>query len=144
MDSADSKITQVLARDSVTLSARQSDASSNSSASLFSYELVQLTDSILANYSDQGLNTTLLEFGSDSEDDLAKRSLFTTSGSCKTAVGDWLWPSELVWDLIDILLGGALIKTTPLAAVCYEDFDNYDAEECAFLTANWLNDSYVP
>lgn len=107
--------------------------------------MVQLTDTILANYSGLGLNTSWFEFGGDSTstDHVTKRSLFTRSGTCKTAVGDSLWPSEVVWDLIDIFLGGALIKTTPLAAVCYQDFDNYNADECAFLTANWANDSYI-
>lgn len=49
-----------------------------------------------------------------------------------------------MWDLVDIFLGGALIKTTPLGAVCYDDFDNYDAAQCSYLTTNWLNDSYIP
>lgn len=108
--------------------------------------MVQLTDSILSNYSGLGLNTSWFTFGNDSDADneVAKRSLFTQSGTCKTAIGDLFWPSEVAWDLIDIFLGGALIKTTPLAAVCYEDFDNYDAEECAYLTTNWQNDSYIP
>lgn len=135
----------MIARDSVSISADQLDASSNSSADLFSYELIQLTDSVLSSYSGAGLNTSLFEFGGgNTTEDAAKRSLFTRSGTCKTAIGDPLWPSEFMWDVVDIFLGGALIKTTPLGAACYDDFGNYDAARCAYLTANWQNDSYIP
>lgn len=56
--------------------------------------------------------------------------------------GDPMWPSDIVWDVFDLLLGGALIKTKPLASPCYTDFGDYDAEQCEWLTANWSNDSF--
>jgi hypothetical protein len=83
---------------------------------LLPFELVQLTESDL-----DPLNETLTDlFGFDM--DLYSANALATekrSTKCKTFPGDALWPIELIWDLFDILLGGALIKTVPIAAPCY-------------------------
>lgn len=43
-----------------------------------------------------------------------------------------------MWNEIDLLLGGALIKTIPYASPCYKSFDDYDANECQFISDNWV------
>jgi hypothetical protein len=52
--------------------------------------------------------------------------------------GDEEWPSALTWEIFDLLLGGSLIKATPLAAYCYPDWPEYDADKCSEITANWI------
>ncbi|KAK4677478.1 hypothetical protein QC764_405020 [Podospora pseudoanserina] len=56
---------------------------------------------------------------------------------CKTFPGDPLWPSNSVWNLLNLTLGGALIKTVPLAAPCYSDWPQYDAAQCEYVKTNW-------
>ncbi|KAL1845367.1 hypothetical protein VTK73DRAFT_619 [Phialemonium thermophilum] len=111
----------------------------NASAPLLPAETVQLTDSVLANLTDLQLSNISL-FSFDNGSAVAKRSLFS---GCKTYPGDLLWPSQIVWDVFNLLLGGALIKTVPFASPCYQDFHNYDAAKCAYLTNNWSNYSYM-
>lgn len=53
--------------------------------------------------------------------------------------GDRLYPSDVVWKVLDLLTGGALIKTVPLGSACYEG-EYYDEQRCTFLVNNW-NDS---
>ncbi|KAK1972883.1 FAD binding domain-containing protein [Colletotrichum sublineola] len=108
-------------------------------AGLFAEEKTQLTDAVLANLTALELsNITLFSFEDSSS--VAKRSLF---GRCKTYPGDILYPTELVWNIFDLLLGGALTKTVPQASVCYNDFGNFDKAKCDFLTANWVNGSHI-
>ncbi|KAK3985305.1 6-hydroxy-D-nicotine oxidase [Cladorrhinum sp. PSN332] len=61
------------------------------------------------------------------------------SGSCKVFPGDAEWPSQSTWDAFDKVLGGALIKTVPLAAPCYQNTGLYDAEKCALITNSYSN-----
>ncbi|KOS23052.1 hypothetical protein ESCO_003775 [Escovopsis weberi] len=61
------------------------------------------------------------------------------SGECKVFPGDDGWPSQEEWDALDSVLGGALIKSVPIAAPCYRDWGRYDAEECRALLGNWTN-----
>ncbi|KAH7403722.1 FAD binding domain-containing protein [Cadophora sp. MPI-SDFR-AT-0126] len=116
------------------------DASaSNATADLFASETLQLTDDVIANLTDLELsNITLFSFEDSPANTLKKRTVF---GKCKTYAGDFLYPSTLVWKIFDILLGGALIKTVPYAAPCYDDFGNFNKAKCDFLTANWVNGS---
>lgn len=115
---------------------------SNSTADLFHGETQQLTDAVLANLTDLELsNVTLFSFQNDSDPagNLSARS--SSFGRCKTYPGDFLWPSDLLWKLFDILLGKALIKTVPYASSCYDSFGDYDKDRCEFITANWINAS---
>jgi hypothetical protein len=105
----------------------------------FPDETLQLTDDILANLTELQLSNISL-FTFDNTTDLSKRGL---RDGCKTYPGDLLWPSDLTWKIFNILTGGALIKTTPYASPCYDDYGNYDAAKCAFITNNWSNDSYL-
>ncbi|KAI1376436.1 FAD binding domain protein [Hypoxylon crocopeplum] len=142
---------QTIVLDNSTISANESTVApavasvdgqdSNSTADLFKGETLQLTDAVLANLTDLELsNVTLFSFQneSDSTETLSKRTLF---GKCKTYPGDFFWPSEPTWKLFNLLLGGALIKTVPYAAPCYDSFGNYDAAKCGFISSNWINAS---
>ncbi|KAK1717919.1 FAD binding domain-containing protein [Colletotrichum lupini] len=110
----------------------------STSAGLSEGEKLQLTDAVLANLTALQLSNISL-FGFEDGSSAKKRSLF---GRCKTYPGDLLYPIGLVWDIFNLLLGGALTKTIPEASVCYDDFGNYDQAKCDFLTANWVNGSY--
>lgn len=111
-----------------------------SAPSLFSHERVQLTEDVLSDVSAALKNDTLSSmFGfasSSTSNAVAERGL---RHRCKTMPGDFLWPVDLVWNIFDILLGGRLIKTVPLAAPCYTDWPEYNATKCAAITADWLN-----
>ncbi|KAK7430392.1 hypothetical protein QQZ08_003140 [Neonectria magnoliae] len=116
-------------------------STSGSSAALFKDETIQLTDTILSNLTDLDLShIELFQFDDDSEETVTRRSAF---GSCKTAPGDALFPSESVWKVFSLLLGGSLKKTVPFASVCYKNFGNYDAKECEYISNNWYNGSYI-
>ena len=92
----------------------------------------QLTDAVLAELSAQELsNISLFKFP---EEDTAKRSLFS---GCKTYPGDFLWPSKLVWKVLNLLTGGALIETVPIGAVCYPNSEHYDVAKCNDIIENW-------
>jgi hypothetical protein len=58
-------------------------------------------------------------------------------GDCKVSPGDAAWPSEEEWEALNQLVGGALIKTTPIGAECYHDWEIYDAEKCKALVESW-------
>lgn len=117
-------------------------STSQTSASWFNYETIQLTDEIITNLTTSGIvNASLFDFGTSNSSAGIKHSL--SSGQCKTFPGDADWPSANLWDLADSLLGGALIKTVPLASPCYHNWGNYDADVCALVTANWSDWSYM-
>lgn len=92
--------------------------------------LANLTSLVLSNVS-------LFDFA-DGASTTSKRAAAT---GCKTFPGDASWPSDLIWDVFDLLTGGALIKTVPLASPCYDNWGNYDAVECAYLLDQWTNSS---
>lgn len=109
---------------------------------LFASETIQLTDAVIANLTALDLSDiSLFDFPAVNSATTRKRSSNATT-ICKTYPGDALWPSTELWEEFDILLGGALIKTVPLASPCYHDYGNYDEARCDWLTANWSNDSY--
>jgi hypothetical protein len=62
-----------------------------------------------------------------------------SSGDCKPQPGDYAWPSAATWDAFDEALDGALIRTVPLAAPCYEDWGVYDSKKCESILSNWTN-----
>ncbi|KAK2057889.1 FAD binding domain-containing protein [Colletotrichum caudatum] len=114
-------------------------AAAADAAGLFTEEKLQLTDAVLANLTALELSNISL-FSFEDSSSVAKRSIF---GPCKTYPGDFWYPGELVWNIFDLLLGGALTKTVPEASVCYDDFGNFDKAKCDFLTANWVNGSHT-
>ncbi|KAI7402239.1 FAD binding domain protein [Hortaea werneckii] len=59
---------------------------------------------------------------------------------CKVYPGDSAWPSFGEWELFNKTLGGALIKGTPAADVCYfNGTARHDENACAKLAANWTS-----
>lgn len=86
--------------------------------------LLNLTDIKLSNIS-------LFYFDDDSVSE--KRAV---GSKCKTMPGDLLYPNRIVWKVLDILSGGALIQTVPLGSACY-DGDHYDEAKCQYLIDNW-------
>lgn len=82
-------------------------------------------------------NISLFDFADESS--TGKR---TAAGECKTFPGDASWPDDIVWNVLDLLSGGALIKTIPLASPCYDGWGNYDAATCAYVTEQWTNSSF--
>ncbi|KAJ6035593.1 FAD linked oxidase N-terminal [Penicillium canescens] len=109
----------------------QVSSDSQSGAPLFTSETLQLTDQALASVNSN--QSALFQFKNSSS--LSTR----TVGGCKVFPGDFWWPSTWVWSLFDKFLGGALIKTIPLAASCYSSWPEYDANECAVITDDWTN-----
>ncbi len=57
------------------------------------------------------------------------------NGGCYYLPGDKGWPSTVKWDQLNATVGGRLIKTVPIGAVCHEP--SYDEAACNFLQANW-------
>lgn len=110
-------------------------------------EVVQLTDTVisaLANETDVAEYAQLFAFGDvDPTNATAAQALRSRQSRCKTYLGDPLWPSKLVWDIFDLLLGGALEPIVPLASVCYpsSQYNNYDAAKCDYVITNWAKES---
>ncbi|PHH65675.1 hypothetical protein CDD81_1761 [Ophiocordyceps australis] len=97
---------------------------SHSSVPLFGYETRQLEHGRLpSKYANL--------FASDT---LGPRLL---PGQCKPRPGDAGWPVQEEWDALNEALGGALIKTVPLAAPCHYNWGVYDAEKCRSISSNW-------
>jgi hypothetical protein len=114
---------------------------SSAGVALFPKEAVQLTDEALKTADSQ---TTEVDvgalFGFDGDDEtnaVARRAI--KSGQCKAFPGDSNFPKEKVWSIFDRLLGGALIRTTPIAAPCYKNstWNNYDEAKCADISARF-------
>lgn len=112
-------------------------------ADLFAAETVQLTDEVLSNLTRLQLsNNSLFQFAQDTNERRWLKGR-TSAQACKTFPGDLLWPSDSIWKVFDLLLGGALIKMIPYAAPCFDDFGVYNASKCASLSVNWANGSYT-
>jgi hypothetical protein len=101
-------------------------------APLFDSEKLQLTDRDIAKLSPN--QSALVKFGSHG----AYKPTRPTR-KCKVFPGDHQWPSQSAWSALDNLLGGALIKTVPLAASCYSSWPEYDSEECARISSQWTD-----
>lgn len=110
--------------------------SAASQVGYFSYETIQLTTQVIADLKAQNVgNPAILDFA-DAE------ATYVANGSepnCKVFPGDPEWPSDSEWQGFDRLLGGALIKGVPSAAVCYSDWPQYDPEKCTEVTNAWLD-----
>ncbi|KAH7150198.1 hypothetical protein B0J13DRAFT_285323 [Dactylonectria estremocensis] len=105
-------------------------------ASEASGDNLELTDSVLSNLTNLHLtDIDLFKFGEDGESAFKRGLGFA---SCKTMPGDALWPGKVVWKVFNLLTGGALIRTVPFGAVCYQG-EHYDAEACSNILDNWTN-----
>ncbi|TPX14044.1 uncharacterized protein E0L32_000438 [Thyridium curvatum] len=115
-------------------------ASTDLEADYFNFEAAQLTPDVISNLTNLDLtNITLFDFANST---VAARSLGARSGWCKQLPGDFFWPGDWIWGLLDLLTGGALIEGTPSAAVCYQDWPQYDAAKCQQVTAKWTTAPY--
>ena len=70
---------------------------------------------------------------------LLSASLPTALGtpSCRYLPGDKGWPSNLQWKLLNVTVGGRLVKTVPLGTPCHNPA--YDAAQCTSLQNQWLS-----
>ncbi|KAI0010346.1 FAD-binding domain-containing protein [Xylariaceae sp. FL0662B] len=118
------------------------DAStSNATADLFPGETRQLTDDVLANLTDLGMTNIILFGFADPSTAPPNGSII---GPCKTFPGEFVvFPGNITSRVFDLLLGGSLINTKPLASPCYSDYGNEDQAKCDEITAHWSNDSYI-
>ncbi|EON95608.1 putative fad binding domain protein [Phaeoacremonium minimum UCRPA7] len=111
-------------------------------ADYFGFEAAQLTTDVIANLTSLNLTDAAIFDFADGSEASKKRSLCTRNSLCKVLPGDKDWPSTIQWLLLDLLTGGALEKGVPSAAVCYKDWPQYNAAQCADITANWTSPKY--
>lgn len=110
-------------------------------ATLLPFETLQLTEDDITPLNDTltalfGFDDVVVaEADTTADITTAKRA---TAQVCKTFPGDALWPATWIWDLFDILIGGALVKTIPIAAPCYPG-SGYNAARCAVVVNNWTD-----
>lgn len=102
---------------------------------LFENEAVQLTNDVVAELQSNkevAEYAALFEFG-DTNSKATRQALSTQR--CKTMPGDALYPNKAVWQIFDLLSGGALEPIVPIGSPCYPNsaYNNYDAERCAYL-----------
>jgi hypothetical protein len=97
-----------------------------------------LTDRVIANLASHQLSDISLFSFRSSASSAAKKG---QTQKCKTYPGDVDWPSDDTWKLFNVLLGGALIKTVPEAAICFSDWGFFDSNQCQTLIDNWSNSS---
>ncbi|KAF2204847.1 FAD binding domain-containing protein [Delitschia confertaspora ATCC 74209] len=114
---------------------------------LFKFETVQLTDEVFENLNSSN-NADVAQYAHLFAFDGTNGNRVTTkqrrAGSCKSAPGDPSWPSKSVWNVFNLLLGGALSPIIPVASPCYPDstYNDYDAAKCATVTNNWASESF--
>ncbi|RDW61691.1 putative isoamyl alcohol oxidase [Aspergillus mulundensis] len=59
----------------------------------------------------------------------------SASSDCHCLPGDACWPSPAQWQSLNSTVGGRLIATTPIGAVCHDP--TYDEAACARLQEDW-------
>jgi len=91
----------------------------------FPYESIQLTDADVGNFS-------AIAFG-DTTAPIANGT------SCRAFPGTPDWPIDEEWNHLNSTLGGALLKPTPLGAVCYNG-TLLDPARCRYLLFNGSRD----
>jgi hypothetical protein len=70
-------------------------------------------------------------------------TVLASDDQCRCFPGDECWPSASKWSSFNETLGGKLIATVPLAAVCHNsnsscpDWPAYDEEACSQLQQRW-------
>lgn len=103
---------------------------------LFPIERVQLTDDVIANLTEIGLDAALFDFGSD----INASAVDKRTHACKVFPGDNAWPSPFIWMTLNLLSGQRLIATIPSASSCYNDWPaQTNPGECSNITDNWTN-----
>ncbi|KAF3018446.1 hypothetical protein E8E14_006015 [Neopestalotiopsis sp. 37M] len=109
-------------------------SSAQSRVDYFDYETIQLTPEALSSASGSNPNVvTSYDFASTQTGLNANSS----TPKCKFMPGDAEWPSQSQWQDFNVSLGGALVQGVPSAAVCYQDWPQYDEAKCAEVTELW-------
>lgn len=94
-----------------------------------------LTEAVISNLTNLSLTGIDLFTFAATDTTIEKRC----AESCKTYPGNSLYPSAIIWNVLDLLLGGSLIKNVPLPSVCYDTWGKYDAAQCQYITDQWAN-----
>ncbi|KAE8422984.1 hypothetical protein BDV36DRAFT_279501 [Aspergillus pseudocaelatus] len=61
---------------------------------------------------------------------------------CKCSPSDPCWPSLSEWASLNETLSGRLIRSVPLASVCYPSEPSYNAQACAKVRSNWTSSAF--
>jgi hypothetical protein len=105
-------------------------------------ETLQLTDGVVERLFAENRTADFAKYFAF-ENSTGTTQIQTTSineAACRTFPGDPTWPKDLVWDIFNLLLGGALIPTVPIAASCYDtQWGKKDATECTNVANNFTN-----
>jgi hypothetical protein len=110
---------------------------SSAGAPLFPLEAVQLTEEVLAAANSRTNDVDVIDlFGFENNTTVPARTA-RGSAPCKAFPGDWNYPRKVVWNIFDLLLGGSLIKTTPVAAPCYKSSGVYDEARCEHISSRF-------
>jgi hypothetical protein len=67
---------------------------------------------------------------------------FSSRASCRCFPGDTCWPTKAQWNKFNDTIGGNLIPSIPLAAICHDndEFTAFNPVDCAVLQNRW----YLP
>lgn len=95
-----------------------------------------MTDAVLANLTDLNLSDIELFYFADTKTSSKRHAV--SDPKCKIFPGDKTFPNKVIWKVLDLLTGGALISTVPLGSACYKG-EHYDEKKCEFLKDNWHN-----
>ncbi|KAK4160556.1 putative FAD-linked oxidoreductase [Cladorrhinum sp. PSN259] len=70
---------------------------------------------------------------------VAPEGLYPFPPQCRSFPGDRSWPAARDWDAFNRTVGGRLIATVPIGAVCHDTFPGvrYDAQKCAEVRDLW-------
>ena len=105
-------------------------------------ETLQLTDRVIERLLFDDATSQYAKYFAFEDSDVANGTLKhrVAFGSCKTFPGDPMWPKDDLWNLFDILLGGALIPTKPIAASCYDSkWGVKGTKACANIAINFTS-----
>ncbi len=103
------------------------------------FESSQLTREVIANLTEYNLSDVELFDFQNATEALEKRK----DRFCKTFPGDSSWPSEELWELLNLLSGSTVTEGQPPAAVCYADWPQfYDEAKCDNVSAKWSTPQY--
>jgi hypothetical protein len=102
-------------------------------------ETLQMTDKVIERLANDSATSAFAEyFAFDNANGSQTRRAH--SAPCKIFPGDSDWPKDTVWDVFNMLLGGALIPTKPIAAPCYNSqWGKKNAAKCTDIISNFTN-----
>ena len=105
-------------------------------------ETLQLTDAVVERLASDQATAEYAEYFAFDNSSFANpaHARRAAAAECKTFPGDPTWPKNIIWDIFNVLLGGALIPTKPVSAPCYDSkWGKMDAARCADVTKNFTN-----